>query len=56
MLLFVVMSQYEATGFLIAAKSILRFNEVASGLLYGRVPQPCQRQMLQLLHRAGLHS
>jgi hypothetical protein len=31
MLLFVVMSQYEAIGFLIAAKSILRFNEASSG-------------------------
>lgn len=31
MLLFVVMSQYEAVGFLIAAKSILRFNEASSG-------------------------
>lgn len=31
MLLFVIMSQYEAIGFLIAAKSILRFNEVSSG-------------------------
>ena len=30
-LLFVVMSQYEAIGFLIAAKSILRFNEASSG-------------------------
>ncbi len=31
MLLFVIMSQYEAIGFLIAAKSILRFNEASSG-------------------------
>ena len=31
MLLFVVMSQYEAIGFLVAAKSILRFNEASSG-------------------------
>ena len=31
MLLFVVMSQYEAIGFLIAAKSILRFSEASSG-------------------------
>lgn len=31
MLLFVVMSQYEAIGFLIAAKSILRFNETSKG-------------------------
>ena len=31
MLIFVVMSQYEAIGFLIAAKSILRFNEASSG-------------------------
>lgn len=30
-LLFVIMAQYEAIGFLIAAKSILRFSEVASG-------------------------
>lgn len=30
-MLFVVMSQYEAIGFLIAAKSILRFNEASSG-------------------------
>ena len=30
-LLFVVMSQYEAIGFLIAAKSILRFTEASSG-------------------------
>lgn len=31
MLLFVILSQYEAIGFLIAAKSILRFNEASSG-------------------------
>jgi hypothetical protein len=31
MLLFVIMSQYEAIGFLIAAKSILRFNEASAG-------------------------
>lgn len=31
MLVFVVLSQYEAIGFLIAAKSILRFNEASSG-------------------------
>ena len=31
MLLFVIMSQYDAIGFLIAAKSILRFNEASSG-------------------------
>mgnify|MGYP002853439876 CR=1 FL=1 len=31
MLLFVIMSQYEAIGFLIAAKSILRFSEASSG-------------------------
>ena len=31
MLLFVIMAQYEAIGFLIAAKSILRFNEASSG-------------------------
>ena len=31
MLLFVVMSQYEAIGFLVAAKSILRFNEASKG-------------------------
>lgn len=30
-LLFVIMSQYEAIGFLIAAKSILRFNEASKG-------------------------
>lgn len=30
-LVFVVMSQYEAIGFLIAAKSILRFNEASKG-------------------------
>lgn len=30
-LLFVVLTQYEAIGFLIAAKSILRFNEASSG-------------------------
>ena len=30
-LLFVVLSQYEAIGFLIAAKSILRFNEASKG-------------------------
>jgi len=29
--LFVVLSQYEAIGFLIAAKSILRFSEATSG-------------------------
>lgn len=31
MLVFVIMSQYEAIGFLIAAKSILRFGEASSG-------------------------
>lgn len=31
MLVFVVLSQYEAIGFLIATKSILRFNEASSG-------------------------
>ena len=30
-ILFVVLSQYEASGFLIAAKSILRFSEATSG-------------------------
>ena len=30
-LIFVVLSQYEAIGFLIAAKSILRFGEASSG-------------------------
>ena len=29
-LIFVVLAQYEAIGFLIAAKSILRFNETTS--------------------------
>lgn len=30
-LLFVILSQYEAIGFLVAAKSILRFNEASKG-------------------------
>lgn len=30
-LLFVILNQYEAIGFLVAAKSILRFNEVKDG-------------------------
>ena len=30
-LLFVILAQYEAIGFLIAAKSILRFSEASSG-------------------------